>query len=114
MGCRTRVFENRFGPKTSIGRGNLSFTTINIVKLAIECMGIENQEDRIHEFFQKLDSVLEVAAKQLNERFNFQKTALKKQFPLLMGALWMDSEKLGDNDTIEAVINHGTLGIGFI
>ena len=114
MGCRTRVFENRFGPKTSIGRGNLSFTTINIVKLAIECMGIENQEDRIHEFFQKLDWALEIAAKQLNERFNFQKTALKKQFPLLMGALWLDSEKLADNDTIEAVINHGTLGIGFI
>ena len=114
MGCRTRVFENRFGPKTSIGRGNLSFTTINIVKLAIECMDIDNREDRIHEFFKKLDHTLEIAAKQLNERFNFQKTALKKQFPLLMGALWMDSEKLGDNDTIESVINHGTLGIGFI
>ena len=114
MGCRTRVFENRFGPKTSIGRGNLSFTTINIVKLALECMNIKNQEDRIHEFFQKLDWALEIAAKQLNERFNFQKTALKKQFPLLMGALWLDSEKLGENDTIESVINHGTLGIGFI
>ena len=114
MGCRTRVFENRFGPKTSIGRGNLSFTTINIVKLAIECMNIENRDDRIHEFFQKLDWALEIAAKQLNERFNFQKTALKKQFPLLMGSLWLDSDKLEDNDTIEAVINHGTLGIGFI
>ena len=114
MGCRTRVFENRFGPKTSIGRGNLSFTTINIVKLALECMNIENEEDRIHEFFKKLDWALEISAKQLNERFNFQKTALKKQFPLLMGALWLDSEKLGENDTIESVINHGTLGIGFI
>ena len=114
MGCRTRVFENRFGPKTSIGRGNLSFTTINIVRLAIECMGIENREERIHEFFHKLDNALEIAARQLNERFNFQKTALKKQFPLLMGALWLDSEKLGENDTIEPVINHGTLGIGFI
>ena len=114
MGCRTRVFENRFGPKTSIGRGNLSFTTINIVKLAIECMAIENREERIHEFFHKLDWALEISAKQLNERFNFQKTALKKQFPLLMGALWLDSEKLGENDTIESVINHGTLGIGFI
>jgi len=114
MGCRTRVFENRFGPKTSIGRGNLSFTTINIVKLAIECMGIPNQEDRIHEFFNKLSWALDIAAKQLNDRFNFQKTALKKQFPLLMGALWLDSEKLGENDSIEAVINHGTLGIGFI
>ncbi|MDE5955524.1 MAG: anaerobic ribonucleoside triphosphate reductase, partial [Bacteroidales bacterium] len=114
MGCRTRVFENRFGPKTSIGRGNLSFTTINIVKLAIECMSLENQEDRIHEFFKKLDWALDIAAKQLNERFNFQKTALKKQFPLLMGALWIDSDKLDSNDTIEPVINHGTLGIGFI
>ncbi len=114
MGCRTRVFENRFGPKTSIGRGNLSFTTINIVRLAIECMSIENREERIHEFFHKLDKTMEIAARQLNERFNFQKTALKKQFPLLMGALWLDSEKLGENDTIEPVINHGTLGIGFI
>ena len=114
MGCRTRVFENRFGPKTSIARGNLSFTTINIVKLAIECMNIEKKEDRVHEFFQKLDWALEISARQLHERFNFQKTALKKQFPLLMGALWLDSEKLDDNDTIEAVINHGTLGIGFI
>ena len=114
MGCRTRVFENRFGPKTSIGRGNLSFTTINIMKLAIECMGIQKQEDRIHEFFNKLGWALDIAAKQLNERFDFQKTALKKQFPLLMGALWLDSEKLGENDTIESVINHGTLGIGFI
>ena len=114
MGCRTRVFENRFGPKTSIGRGNLSFTTINIVRLAIECMNIENREERIHEFFHKLDRTMEIAARQLNERFNFQKTALKKQFPLLMGALWLDSEKLGENDTIEPVINHGTLGIGFI
>ena len=114
MGCRTRVFENRFGPKTSIGRGNLSFTTINIVKLAIECIGIKNEQDRIHEFFNKLGWALDIAAKQLNERFDFQKTAMKKQFPLLMGALWLDSEKLGEHDTIEAVINHGTLGIGFI
>ena len=114
MGCRTRVFENRFGPKTSIGRGNLSFTTINIVKLALECMNIENQEDRLHEFFKKLDNVLEIAAKQLDERFQFQKTALKKQFPLLMGALWLDSEKIGEHESIESVINHGTLGIGFI
>ena len=114
MGCRTRVFENRFGPKTSIGRGNLSFTTINIVKLALECMEIKSQEDRIHEFFKKLDNTLEISAKQLNDRFNFQKTALRKQFPLLMGALWLDSEKLSDTDNIESVINHGTLGIGFI
>ena len=114
MGCRTRVFENRFGPKTSIGRGNLSFTTMNIVKLAIECMGIENQQERIDAFFAKLDNMLEVAAQQLHDRFEFQKTAFAKQFPLLMKGLWLGSEKLGPNDTIASVINQGTLGIGFI
>ena len=114
MGCRTRVFENRFGPKTSIGRGNLSFTTLNIVKLAIECMDIADRDQRIAAFFNKLDHTLEIAAKQLDERFQFQETALKKQFPLLMNGLWLGSEKLDDDDTIESVINQGTLGIGFI
>ena len=114
MGCRTRVFENRFGPKTSIGRGNLSFTTMNIVKLAIECMGIENQQERIDAFFAKLDNMLEITAQQLHDRFEFQKTAFAKQFPLLMKGLWLGSEKLGPNDTIASVINQGTLGIGFI
>jgi len=114
MGCRTRVFENRFGPKTSIGRGNLSFTTVNIVRLAIECMNIENQQERIQMFFAKLDHVLEVAARQLNDRFNFQKTAFAKQFPLLMRSLWIGADKLQPNDHIESVINQGTLGIGFI
>ncbi len=51
MGCRTRVFENRYGEKTSIGRGNISFSTINIVRIAIECMNIVNQEERINRFF---------------------------------------------------------------
>ena len=115
MGCRTRVYGNKFGPKTSIGRGNLSFTTINIVKLAIEAMNEESDKTlRIQKFFQKLDWALEIAARQLNERFDFQKTALKKQFPLLMNGLWLGSEKLEDNDSIESVINQGTLSIGFI
>jgi ribonucleoside-triphosphate reductase len=115
MGCRTRVYGNRFGPKTSIGRGNLSFTTINIVKLAIEAMREEeNKDERIKKFFQKLDWALDIAARQLNERFDFQKTALKKQFPLLMNGLWLGSEKLDENDTIEPVLNQGTLSIGFI
>ena len=114
MGCRTRVYGNKFGPKTSIGRGNLSFTTINIVRLAIECMGEENKEKRISEFFKKLDWALDISAKQLNERFDFQKTALKKQFPLLMSGLWLYSENLDDNSTIENVLNQGTLSIGFI
>ena len=114
MGCRTRVYENRFGPKTSIGRGNLSFSTINIVRLAIECMDIEDQEARIAKFMAKLDNMLEVTAKQLDERFQFQKTAFAKQFPLLMRSLWIGADKLAPNDTIEPVINQGTLGIGFI
>ena len=114
MGCRTRVFENRFGPKTSVGRGNLSFSTINIVRIAIECMEIEDKEARIAKFFAKLDEMLEITAKQLDERFQFQKTAFVKQFPLLMKSLWIGADKLSPNDTIESVINQGTLGIGFI
>ena len=114
MGCRTRVFENRFGPKTSIGRGNLSFSTINIVRLAIECMSIANQDERIAMFFSKLDYMLDVTARQLHERMEFQKTAFAKQFPLLMSSLWLGCEKLKPNDTIASVINQGTLGIGFI
>lgn len=114
MGCRTRVFENRYGEKTSIGRGNISFSTINIVRIAIELMGIREKEERIERFFEKLDEVLDITAQQLDERFNFQKTALAKQFPLVMSALWNGADKLGPNDTIEPVINQGTLGIGFI
>ena len=114
MGCRTRVFEDRWGEKTSIARGNLSFSTINIVKLAIECMGIENKQQRIDMFFAKLDNILDITAKQLDERFQFQKTAMAKQFPLLMKYLWVGAERLKPEETIESVINHGTLGIGFI
>ncbi len=114
MGCRTRVYENRFGPKTSVGRGNLSFSTINIVRLAIECMDVKDKEQRIAMFFAKLDSLLEITARQLHERMEFQKTAFAKQFPLLMSALWIGSEKLKPGDTIASVINQGTLGIGFI
>ena len=114
MGCRTRVFENRYGEKTSVGRGNLSFTTINIVKLAIEVMNVQDKEERIVMFFKKLDQMLDIAAKQLCDRFEFQKTAYAKQFPLLMSRLWNGCENLKPNDTIESVINQGTLGIGFI
>ena len=114
MGCRTRVFENRFGEKTSIARGNLSFSTINIVRLAIECMSIEDKSRRIENFFAKLDELLEITAKQLCDRYDFQKTALAKQFPLLMSSLWMGCENMKPNDVIGGVINQGTLGIGFI
>jgi ribonucleoside-triphosphate reductase len=114
MGCRTRVFENRFGPKTSIGRGNLSFTTINIVALAIECMSEPNQDKRIEVFMLRLNEMCELVAKQLHQRFEFQKTALAKQFPLVMSCLWNGASELKPNDTIAPVINQGTLGIGFI
>ena len=114
MGCRTRVFEDRWGEKTSIARGNLSFSTINIVKLAIECMGISDKKQRIDMFFAKLDNILDITAKQLDERFQFQKTAMAKQFPLLMKYLWVGADKLKPEESIESVINHGTLGIGFI
>ena len=114
MGCRTRVFENRYGEKTSIGRGNLSFSTINIVRIAIECMMIKDEKERIERFFAKLDSVLDITARQLCDRFDFQKTALAKQFPLVMSRLWNGSDTLRPDQTIESVINQGTLGIGFI
>lgn len=114
MGCRTRVFENRFGEKTSIARGNLSFTTLNIVKIAIECMGIKDEEERVNTFFAKLDKLLDITAIQLDDRFKFQATAKARQFPLLMQYLWTGADKLQPGDTIESVINQGTLGIGFI
>lgn len=114
MGCRTRVFENRYGEKTSVGRGNLSFSTINIVRIAIELMSIQDKEERIDRFFKRLDEILDITARQLHDRFLFQKTALAKQFPLLMSRLWNGADSLGPNDTIEPVINQGTLGIGFI
>lgn len=134
MGCRTRVFDNRFGERTSIGRGNLSFSTINLPKLAIEVsindgyliktkngyrfnIVKSSQKDvlrRVGEFWQRLSEMVKLTAKQLDNRFQFQKDALAKQFPLLMSGMWNGSDKLSANDTIESVINQGTLGIGFI
>ena len=135
MGCRTRVFEDRHGEKTSIGRGNLSFSTINLPGLAIES-ALEAQEktglkfelgrgsdEKMTEkykktvkkiFMDKLEEYANITAKQLYERYRFQCTAIAKQFPLLMAGMWIDSEKLGPNDSVEPVLKHGTLGIGFI
>lgn len=108
MGCRTRVYENRFGPKTSIGRGNLSFTTINLPKLAIEAKG------DIYKFYASVTKYTELAAKQLDERFKFQCEATAKQFPLLMSGMWNGSDELSPDDSVAPVLNQGTLGIGFI
>ncbi len=114
MGCRTRVFENRHGEKTSVGRGNLSFTTVNIVKLALECMNIEDYNERITTYFEKLDKCIDVAAEQLYDRYSFQRTALKKQFPMLMNGMWENSESLKPDEPVKNLLKTGTLGIGFI
>jgi len=118
--CRTRVYENRFGPKTSIGRGNLSFSTLNLPGLAIRCMSIANRDMRVKQFFSYLSRYLDLTAKQLDERFQFQGTAIAKQFPVLMGGagkgqgIWIGSKELGPDDRVLPVLNQGTLGIGFI
>ena len=114
MGCRTRVFENRFGPRTSVGRGNISFSTINLPGIAIRCMEIADPDERVKEFFRRLDDLLDLTARQLDERYRFQATALAKQFPMLMSGMWIGSEKLAPCDPVGDVINQGTLGIGFI
>lgn len=109
MGCRTRVMGNVCGPEISPGRGNLSFTSINLPRLALESMG-----SRIL-FFSLLDVMLNRAAKQLLDRYGVQCARKVRNFPFLMGeGVWMDSEKLGPEDTLEAVLKHGTLSIGFI
>ena len=111
--CRTRVFEDRHGEKTSIGRGNLSFSTINLPGLALSVMN-EPFDQRMRDFIFKLDEAIELTGKQLYERYKFQCTAMAKQFPLLMSGMWMGSEKLKPEDEIREVLKHGTLGVGFI
>ena len=108
MGCRTRVFENRCGEKTSIGRGNLSFTTVNLVRLALESKG------DIDQFFESVDKYTEVAINQLVDRYEFQRKGLKKQFPLLMSGMWTGSEGLKNEDELGDVIKQGTLSVGFL
>lgn len=108
MGCRTRVFENRHGEKTSVGRGNLSFTTINLVRLALESKG------DITKFYLLLEKYIGLTVKQLFERYMYQRTGLRKQFPLLMSGMWNGSEKLTDQDKVDEVLKQGTLGVGFI
>lgn len=114
MGCRTRVYENRHGEKTSIGRGNLSFSTMNLPGLALSVMHIQDQAERINTFFGKLSKLTDVTIKQLLKRYEFQCEALAKQFPLLMSGMWIESEKLQPTDNVAPVLKHGTLGVGFI
>ena len=111
MGCRTRVIGNAHDPSREIvyGRGNLSFTSINLPRLAIKAKG------DIDIFFESLDHMIDIAIGQLNERYKIQCQKKVKNFPFLMGqGIWLDSEKLNPEDTIEEVLKHGTLTIGFI
>lgn len=111
MGCRTRVMGNQHDPSREIvyGRGNLSFTSINLPRLGLKAKG------DIEAFFESLDHMIDMCIGQLNERFKIQGQKKVKNFPFLMGqGVWIDSEKLKPEDTIEEVIKHGTLTIGFI
>ena len=111
MGCRTRVMSNNYDPSREIvyGRGNLSFTSINLPRLAIKARGSQEA------FFEGLDHMIDLCIAQLKERLRIQSQKKVKNFPFLMGqGVWIDSEKLDPDDTIEEVIKHGTLTIGFI
>ena len=114
MGCRTRVFDNRCGERTSIGRGNLSFTTINLVRIALEAKKAESIYDSEWLLFDLLKHYIDVAVIQLVDRYKYQATGLKKQFPLLMSGMWEGSDELKDTDTVESVLKQGTLSVGFI
>ena len=111
MGCRTRVIGNVYDPEREIvtGRGNLSFTSINLPRLAL----LSNHN--IDLFFDQLDTRINLVIEQLLERFEIQKKKHVRNYPFLMGqGIWIDSEKLGPDDEVGEVLKHGTLSIGFI
>lgn len=109
MGCRTRVMANINGPEVTDGRGNLSFTTINLPRLGIKAQG------DLAKFWASLDEIIDLAIQQLLTRYDLQKRLRVKDFPFLMGQkLALDSEDLGPDDPIEKAIKHGTLSLGFI
>lgn len=126
MGCRTRVFENLNGEKTSLGRGNLSFTTMNLPRLAIEARikaesqvgdGYPEAVTRRAEalFLDSVEKMSAFIAEQLYVRYRYQRTALARQFPFMMGNdVWKGGGALSPNDEVGDVLNQGTLGIGFI
>lgn len=127
MGCRTRVFENLNGEKTSLGRGNLSFTTMNLPRLAIEAkikaqqLSVERDNDnevqrRAEEiFYDSVRRTAEMIAEQLKRRYEYQRTALARQFPFMMGNnVWKGGADVNPSDEVDDVIKSGTLGIGFI
>lgn len=111
MGCRTRVMANHYDKSKEVtsGRGNLSFTSINLPRLGIEAKG------DIRRFYEKLDECMELVCRQLLHRFKIQAAKKGRNYPFLMGqGVWIDSDKLNPDDEIEEVIKHGTLSVGFI
>lgn len=111
MGCRTRVMGNVYDPSREIayGRGNLSFTSINLPRLGIECCG------DVPEFFNRLDAELNLVIRQLKARFKIQSDRRVYNYPFLMGqGIWLDSENLSPDDKVGEVLKHGTLTAGFI
>ena len=111
MGCRTRVMGNVYDPSREIvtGRGNLSFTSINLPRLAIKA------DHNVGAFFDSLDELLDLTIDQLNDRFRIQCSKRVRNYPFLMGqGVWLDSDKLGPDDTVGEVLKHGTLTVGFI
>lgn len=111
MGCRTRVMANVYDPTRQIAysRGNLSFTSINLPRLAIESGGDEKK------FYDSLENMLELVAQQLLDRFEIQANKHIYNYPFLMGqGVWLDSDKLSLQDNLREVLKHGTLSIGFI
>jgi ribonucleoside-triphosphate reductase len=117
MGCRTRVVGNSYDPSRNIvtGRGNLSFTSINLPRLAIEYGQVLNKDANIDGFFKALDGKIELVMDQLLERMEVQKNKKVKNFPFLMGqGVWLDSDNLNPEDDLSEIIKHGTLTVGFI
>ena len=111
MGCRTRVIGNVYDPSREIvtGRGNLSFTTINLPRLGIEAKG------NIQKFYRDLDEMMDLVIDQLTARFKIQCSKTVKNYPFLMGqGVWIDSEKLSEDDNIGEILKHGSLTTGFI
>ena len=119
MGCRTRVLANKADPDRCVtpGRGNLSFTSINLPRLGIKHGIVTKQRDKadMKGFYEELDELLELVKDQLLERFEIQCNKKMYNFPFLLGqGVWLDSEKLKPNDRLRKVLKHGTLSIGFI
>ncbi len=125
MGCRTRVFENVRGDKTSIGRGNVSFTSINMPRLAIkarkeavERLGADSSEVEtlaVELFHKNVKDMAYFVAAQLKDRFEFQGSAVARQFPFMMGnGIWDGGQNLDPTDEVRETFASGTLGIGFI